>query len=240
VTIIDDSIQEVWLLRRNEEKNKLKDSATILGIRWFKHYCHEPASYYVEALPSSASEINALRAECQGAYTDAEHQAQLKKRILKMPDDAQYEIQNLTESRDKASSNGNVKREWEVVAFRERPRRKISLEKGNKWWQGRKKGLIDWVVVIKGDTADRKTRVMPSKHEDPWNPKPKQQLALPIVANPAPAVPTVAATAQAQGRAQLQAGTVLRHVENRSVMTGEEAEKKMEEIVSELFPYKED
>jgi hypothetical protein len=145
-----------------------------------------------------------------------------------MPDEAQCEIQNLMESRDKASSNENVKREWKVVAFRERPRRKISPEKG-KWWQRRKKGLIDWVVVIKGETVDRKTRVMPSKHEDPWNPKPKQQLALPRVVNPA--------TVQAQARAQVQVRTVLRYVETRRVMTSGEAERKMEEIVNDLFPY---
>jgi hypothetical protein len=81
------------------------------------------------------------------------------------------------------------------------------------------------------------TRVMPSKHEDPWNPKPKQQLVLQRVVNPVPAVPTVAATVQAQARAQVQARRVLRYVENRRVMTSAEAEKKMEEIVSDLFPY---
>ena len=231
VTISDDSIQEVWLLRRNEAKKKLEDSATIFGIRWSKHHRHEPASYYVEALPSCASEIKTLRAECRGTYTDAEHQVQLKKKILKMPDHAQREIQTLMESRVKASSNENVKREWEVVEFRERPRRKISPEKG-KWWQWRKKGLMDWVVIIKGETVDRKTRVMPSKHEDPWSPKPKQQPALPRVVNPVPAVPLVAATVQAR--------TVLRYVENRKIMTSGEAERKMEEIVSDLFPYKED
>jgi hypothetical protein len=32
---------------------------------------------------------------------------------------------------------------------------------------------------------------------------------------------------------------VLRYVENRRVMTSEEAEKKMEEIVGDLFLYKE-
>jgi hypothetical protein len=62
--------------------------------------------------------------------------------------------------------------------------------------------MIDWVVVIKGETEDRKTRVMPSKHDDPWNPKPKQQLALPRVVNPVPA-----ATVQAQARAQVQVRT---------------------------------
>jgi hypothetical protein len=134
VTIIDDSIQEVWLLRRNEAKKKLKNSTTTFGIRWFKCHRHEPANYYVEALPSYASEIKTLRAECRGTYTDAEHQpsSTAQEKILKVPDDAQCEIQTLTELRDKASLKENVKREWEVVAFRERPRRKISPEK----WSG--------------------------------------------------------------------------------------------------------
>ena len=96
--------------------------------------------------------------------------------------------------------------------------------------------MIDWVVVIKGETVDRKTRVMPSKYEDLWNPKPKQQLALPRVVNSVLAVPPVAATVQTQARAQVQAGTVLRYVENRRVMTSGEAERKMEKIVVETCP----
>jgi hypothetical protein len=55
-----------------------------------------------------------------------------------------------------------------------------------------------------------------------------------------PVVPPVIATLRAQARAQVQAGTVLRYVENRRVMTSGEAERKMEEIVSNLFPCKED
>jgi hypothetical protein len=38
----------------------------------------------------------------------------------------------------------------------------------------------------------------------------------------------------------VQVRIVLRYVENRRVMTSREAERKMEEIVSDLFPYKED
>jgi hypothetical protein len=38
----------------------------------------------------------------------------------------------------------------------------------------------------------------------------------------------------------VQVRTVLRYVENRRVMTSREAERKVEEIVSDLFPYKDD
>jgi hypothetical protein len=64
VTIIGDSIQEVWLLRCNEAKKKPKDSATTFGILWSKHHRHEPASYYAKLSPpapprSRLSEQNA-------------------------------------------------------------------------------------------------------------------------------------------------------------------------------------
>jgi hypothetical protein len=104
-----------------------------------------------------------------------------------------------------------------------------------------KKGLVEWVIVIRGETVDRKSRVMPCKHEDPWNPKPKTTQA--TVAPPVP-VTAVAATPvaapvelqpQIRTQTQVPAGTVLRHVENRRVMTAEEAERKMDEIVRDLF-----
>ena len=154
-----------------------------------------------------------------------------------MPDEAQWEIQKLIESRESASSNENIRREWEVVAFAERPRRKITHEMKGKWWKGGKKGLVEWVVVIRGETVDRKSRVMPCKHEDPWNPKPKTTQA--AVPTPVPAAVPVAAPVQLQPQirtqTQVPAGAVLRHVENRRVMTAEEAERKMDEIVRDLF-----
>jgi hypothetical protein len=160
-----------------------------------------------------------------------------------MPDEAQWEIQKLIESRETASSNENVRREWEVVGFTERPRRKITPETG-KWWKGGKKGLVEWVIVIRGETVDRKNRVMPCKHEDPWNPKSKTQQV--TVATPAPVAVAVTPTPMAaptpvqlhtpiRTQTQVPAGTVLRHVENRRVMTAEEAERKMDEIVRDLF-----
>jgi len=158
-----------------------------------------------------------------------------------MPDEAQWEIQKLIESRETASSNETVRREWEVVGFTERPRRKITPETG-KWWKMGKKGLVEWVVVIRGETVDRKNRVMPCKHEDPWNPKPKtQQVTVPTPAPVAVAALPVAKPAPVQLQTQIRtptqvpAGTVLRHVENRRVMTAEEAERKMDEIVRDLF-----
>ncbi|KAN0122658.1 hypothetical protein V8E51_000984 [Hyaloscypha variabilis] len=228
-TAFDDSIQELWLLRRNEAKRTLKHTRSFLGLKWFWQHLHEPATFYVKPLPSCASDISSLRAEARGSSSDMQHLSQLRKKILKMPDDAQWEIQKLVEARERASSGENVRREWEVVAFVERPRRKISPQEG-KWWEvGRKKGLVEWVLVLRGETVDRKMRVLPVKHEDPWNTKLKLKQAVP--ATPAP---VVAVPAQIRPRTQVPAA-VLRHVENRRAMTADEAEKKMDEIVGDLF-----
>ena len=88
--------------------------------------------------------------------------------VLALDDKAQWEIQKLVESRDKASTNDKVKREWEVVAFQTRPRRKISAPIEKKWWKKGKEPLVEWVMVLRGETIDHLKRVMPVKHEDPW------------------------------------------------------------------------
>jgi hypothetical protein len=241
-TAFDDSIQELWLLRRNEAKRKLKRSIAFFGVQWYASHSYVPESFYLKPLPSCASDIALTVTESRGSASHSQHLANLKKKVLKMPDEAQWEIQKLIESRETASSNENVRREWEVVGFTERPRRKITPET-RKWWKGGKKGLVEWVIVIRGETVDRKNRVMPCKHEDPWNPKPKPQGT---VANPTPAAVAVTPTpvaapapvqlqTQIRTQTQVPAGTVLRHVENRRVMTAEEAERKMDEIVRDLF-----
>jgi hypothetical protein len=235
-TAFDDSIQELWLLRRNEAKRQLKRSIAFFGVKWYASHSYVPESFYLKPLPSCAADISSIVNESRGSVSHSQHLANLKRKVLKMPDEAQWEIQKLIESRETASSNENIRREWEVVGFTERPRRKITPETG-KWWKMGKKGLVEWVIVIRGETVDRKSRVMPCKHEDPWNPKPKTQAAVATPASAAVAVAPVAAPVQVQThiRAQVPAGAVLRHVENRRVMTTEEVERKMDEIVRDLF-----
>jgi hypothetical protein len=230
MTIIDDSIEEMWVLRRNEPKKTIKSYNEFLGIRYWTSNSFSDASYYVKPVLSNASEIKAVRQLCQKGLTETEYQTDLKKRILKLPEDAQWEIQRLTEDRDNASSNDHVKRSWRVVAFQQKPRRKISPEFGKRWFSKNKQPLVEWVLVLRGETQDHKSRTTPSKHDDPWNPKPKPVQVPRRIVNPGPP-PRPAAMAPA--------GAVLRHVENRRVINTEEAEKKMEEIVKDLFKYEE-
>jgi hypothetical protein len=228
ITIIDDSIEEMWVLRRNEAKKVIKGYNEFLGMRYWTSNSYTAPSYYVKPVPSNPSEIKVVRQLCQESFTETEYQNGLKKRILKLPEDAQWEIQRLTEDRDNACSNDHVKRSWRVVAFQQKPRRKISPEFRRRWFSKNKQPLVEWVLVLRGETLDHKSRTIPSKHDDPWNPKPKPAQVARRVVNPCPPPPPAP---------MAPAGAVLRHVENRRVISTEEAEKKMEEIVSDLFKY---
>lgn len=145
-------------------------------------------------------------------------QPNFKKAILALAEEAQWEIQRLTESREKASSNDKIKREWNVIAFQERPRRKISPEGKQEWWKRGKKSLVEWVVVLRGETVDHVKRVLPTKHEDPWKAKKLEENRLIMGPRPTP-----------------EAGNVLRPAVKKPVMTPEEAEQKMERVLRDLF-----
>jgi hypothetical protein len=93
------------------------------------------------------------------------------------------------------------------VAFQTRTRRKISAPIEKKWWK-EKKPLVEWVMVLRGETVDHLKRVMPVKHEDPWD--------------------------KMEGKAEKSEGAVpkktetLANVEESTSMTAEEAQEKMD------------
>jgi len=145
-----------------------------------------------------------------------------------MDEDAQWEIQKLCEAREKASSGENVRRNWDVVALHERPRRKIT--EGKKWCGKGKNNRVEWVLVLRGETVDHRSRVTPVKHEDPWNPKPKP---MPVVASPAPR-PQQIICPMHHVQANV-AANVVKRVPDRKQLSIEEAEVKMGEILGDLF-----
>ena len=187
------------------------------GVKYYTSYAYKKASYYVKAVPSTTSETQQLIDGCQETPTSSKKQPAFKNAVLKLPDEAQWEIQRLTESREKASSNDNVKREWNVIALQERPRRKISPEGKQKWWNRGQKPLTEWVMVLRGETVDHLKRVLPTKHEDPW----KVMKVEPQPINMRLVAP--------------EAGCVPRPIVKKSVMTQEEAEQKMAGVIRVLF-----
>jgi len=146
-----------------------------------------------------------------------------------------------------------VKREWGVVGFLERPRRKInhgSVQK-RRWWRRPsrvdRRDHVEWVLVLKGETVDRKERITPDKNASPGEPKneEKQIDVLQLQAQQQ-------AQLQAQQHAQMIAlqqsqmqnqihnpANVLRHIELKRPMGVEEAEMRMDEMLKDLFKFEE-
>lgn len=239
ITEVDNSISEVWVLRRNEATETLTTKRSIFRVPVSKKTTVKPASYYVKPLASTPSEIELYVQESMSVYSardSAAHEKAFKKQICKLDEDGQWEVQKLLEARDKSSSTKTVKRNWEVVAFIPKPRRKFCVEQKSRWFKPEdKNSRKEWVFVIRGDTVDCKTRTTPDKKSDPWAPIPvPKPVVKPIVQAPPPQ-----AIAQQQAQAQIQQrqamAPVLRHVETRKGLSAEEAEKKMEEIVKDLF-----
>lgn len=242
VTVHDDSILETWLLRCNRPKKDLKSRTSIFGIPLLSTHTYSNTSHYVKPLPSTPSETTTLLQTCRGMQSPSEHLTALRLTVLKMDDDAQWEIQKLIEAREKACSSDKVSRKWEVVGLMERNRRKLSPGKGDaKWWKlrGKKERVTEWVLVLRGETSDREKRVVPEKHENAWKvvdaPVKKVAVVLPPATPAAVQVQKPVVPVQQQ-----QQGTILRHVENRRVLSVEEAEVKMREIVADLFIQNED
>ncbi|KUJ22808.1 uncharacterized protein LY89DRAFT_311033 [Mollisia scopiformis] len=229
-TIHPDTKYETYLLRRNPPTSTLKTSTIthLLGIPilWSNTLTHAPATHYIKALPSSNTEITTFRTTSQGSLSAVQHESKLKKDILNMPDDAQWEVQKLIEGRETATSARNVKREWAVVGMVERCRRKVShggLRRG-RWWERRsgidKRDQTEWVLVLRGETVDRQERVLGGKNANPWEGKREVQ-------------------GQQVVQQQQQQQSVLRHVEVRRTMSVEEAEARMDEMLRDMFKFEE-
>jgi len=239
-----DSIHETWLLRCNRPKKDLKSRTSLFGVPLLSTHTYSAITYYVKPCLSSPSETLSLLSTCQSTLNESpsEHLTSLRKRVLTMPDDAQWEIQKLIEARQKACSSNKVRRSWEVVGLMERNRRKLApCDHDRKWWSiKRNQKVVEWVLVLKGETVDGEKRVLPEKHENAW--KAQDEVKKVKLAPPAAPVATQAA-AQVQVQVQRpvmpvpvqQQGTVLRHVENRRALSPEEAEVKMREIICDLF-----
>ncbi|KAH7417501.1 hypothetical protein BKA64DRAFT_636860 [Cadophora sp. MPI-SDFR-AT-0126] len=241
ITIHDDSILETWLLRCNRPKKDLKSRTSIFGMPLLSTHTYSTTTHYVKPLPSTPSETASILASCQATQSPSEHLTTLRRTVLEMDDDAQWEIQKLIEAREKACSSGKVSRKWEVIGLLERNRRKLSPCKGDrKWWslKKEKERVTEWVLVLRGETADTERRIVPEKHENAWKEMDKPvKAATPPSPPPPSAVPTPALVQKpaVPVQQQQQGGTILRHVENRRVLSVEEAEFKMREIVADLF-----
>ncbi|KAG4428718.1 hypothetical protein IFR05_015797 [Cadophora sp. M221] len=227
-----DTIHETWFLCCSRPKKDLKSRTSILGIPLLSTHTYSPPTYYVKPSFSSPSETASLLKSCcqatAASASPAEHIAHLRHTVLSMPQDAQWEIQKLVEARERACSSEKVRRSWEVVGLMERN----CEDQGGKWLRMKsEKKIVEWVLVLKGQTEDYKERVLPGKHDNAWKDLDQAASASPTAGN----ANAQQAHRTVPGPVQQQQGTVIRHVENRRVLSPEEAEVKMREIISDLF-----
>ncbi|KAJ5032293.1 uncharacterized protein L3040_008900 [Drepanopeziza brunnea f. sp. 'multigermtubi'] len=225
VAAIDDSIHETWILRRNRPRKEFQSRTSVLGLPLLSTHAYSAATYDVLPVPSSASETRALLRECRGSAS----------RLLSA-------CCAWTRAR-RGRFRGCLRRGRELLLGR----RICGGGGGGGDGSGRGKRIVEWQLVLRGETVDREERVLPSKHVDPWasspQPGPKKNFLAPVsmpMSMPMPGQvrgqmqghPRQAAAAAA---AVLQYAATLMHVENRRVFSFMEAEIKMREIVEDLF-----
>ncbi|KAH9205158.1 hypothetical protein DL95DRAFT_95641 [Leptodontidium sp. 2 PMI_412] len=253
ITTKSDNIHETWVLHYNRPKKALKSRTSIFGMPLVSTHTYSSPTYYVKPILSSPDETASLLQSCYQAtstHSDSPAETQpiasLRRALVNMPEDAKSEIQRLVEARERDCSSEKVRRSWELVGLMESCRRELVVGceedkkrlslRGLKSKFKREKKVVEWVLVLRGQTEDWKERVLPGKHENAW----KDVDEAKVKAATAPAA-TMNAQVQAQRQVPVQQqGTVLRHVENRRVLSPEEAEVKMREIISDLFIQNED
>lgn len=100
-----------------------------------------------------------------GDLSPAKHKEAMQKAIQAVPKKFGFEIDNLIESRNVASSNEGAKRQWTVVAIR--PQQKYPYGSAKKW--GKDPAYTNWLVTIKGETVDKveRSRAL-TRRDDPW------------------------------------------------------------------------
>ncbi|XMA14283.1 hypothetical protein WAI453_007074 [Rhynchosporium graminicola] len=243
ITAIDapdtDIVYETWILRTNQPRKDLASRVSVLGVPLISKHTYSKKTYFTRPISSSAAETSTMLTKCHGSESPTKHMLTLRKKVWKLPEAAQREIQALAEARQAASSSGTVSRVWEVVGFMEKNRRDLAPRQ--RWWK--KKNFVEWVLVLRGETRDFQERAVLGKNVNPWSKEDEAREVRDEPVTPSepvkPAVP-VQVKMEKPAMPVQQTGIVLRHVENRRALSIEEAEIKMQEIISDLFIQNED
>ncbi|EKD17255.1 hypothetical protein MBM_04832 [Drepanopeziza brunnea f. sp. 'multigermtubi' MB_m1] len=257
VAAIDDSIHETWILRRNRPRKEFQSRTSVLGLPLLSTHAYSAATY--DVLPRKSAAERVLRMD-EGSPWEIQ-------RLLKARERAssgetvrrRWEVVGLRGERTNGlrisafscpsltSSVASASPSLSASTKRKRWLRICGGGGGGGDGSGRGKRIVEWQLVLRGETVDREERVLPSKHVDPWasspQPGPKKNFLAPVsmpMSMPMPGQvrgqmqghPRQAAAAAA---AVLQYAATLMHVENRRVFSFMEAEIKMREIVEDLF-----
>lgn len=150
------------MLRWNEPRKDIRKSRTVIGIK-FKEYYEDPGFWGLDPELRSQTELKEAYGNLTANISHSKYRASVDKVIRSLPSDAREEIEGLIEDRQKASCNEKFRRQWCVVAVRP----KIKHHFGGEGFFKSSKNQ-DWLVMIKGETADRTDRKRPARWEDPW------------------------------------------------------------------------
>jgi hypothetical protein len=94
----------------------------------------------------------------------AKHKDAMKKAIQKIPKDGGHHIDTLIHERTDICSDEGIKRQWSVVAVR--PQQKYPYSSSKKC--SKDPETTNWLITIRGETADTVERHRPGRREDPW------------------------------------------------------------------------
>lgn len=173
----DQVIHEAWVLNRTYPLRRKIITFGILSIPCCYFYEREKVDWWSTALPTCATDITTY---LQTSTTQNISLNGIHSKIRAMPQDAQWEIQNLLEDREKSCSHRHVNRKWEIVGLVERPSRYVEGPVTEKRWLGmRSKKVVplEWVAVIKGETVDHQERIKPSRFADSWEQRKERSTA---------------------------------------------------------------
>ncbi|KAG4426171.1 hypothetical protein IFR04_000637 [Cadophora malorum] len=157
-------IYEEWSFRWNEPVRNVNRSWGFLGIK-FKSYYEDPGFWESDSEYRTQGEMEEQHHFAAGDLSPAKHKEAMQKAIQAVPKKFGFEIDNLIESRNVASSNEGAKRQWTVVAIR--PQQKYPYGSAKKW--GKDPAYTNWLVTIKGETVDKveRSRAL-TRRDDPW------------------------------------------------------------------------
>jgi hypothetical protein len=158
----DKEVLEEWLLRWTNPIKDVRASISLLGIG-FKKYHEDPGYWGIDPEMRSQVELQEALQVLTSNSSQANYRDSVYKAISSLPESAREVVEGLLEDRAKNTSNENHTRRWTVVALR--PQVKNHFEK-DRFFKSKKSQ--DWLIMIKGETLDRKRRQVTNRWYDPW------------------------------------------------------------------------
>lgn len=157
-----EEVLEEWLLRFTEPKKELRGGISFLGLS-LKRFDEDGGFWGIDPELRSQNELQDALHALISRVSEAKYRASVEKAMRALPADARETVECLLEDRERNTSNYKFTRTWSVVAVR--PKMKYHFG-GEGLFKSAKRQ--DWLIMIKGQTLDQAKRKRPTRWEDPW------------------------------------------------------------------------